>query len=72
MSTHIRTRLSTFMRTPTIVRPCPELVPLSPQLAYHQVFARNAKEVQALEVGGLRTSRLTHFHLANHEQIALC
>ncbi|MFE5543590.1 competence protein CoiA family protein [Streptomyces sp. NPDC056534] len=55
-----------------IVRPCPELVALSPQLAYHQVFARNAKEVQALEAGGLRTSRLTHFHLADHEQIALC
>lgn len=47
-----------FNRLYGIVRPCPELVPLSPQLAYHQVFARNAKEVQALETGGLRTSRL--------------
>ncbi|GGS40569.1 hypothetical protein Snoj_28280 [Streptomyces nojiriensis] len=55
-----------------IVRPCPGWSPFSPQLAYHQAIARNAKEVQALEAGGLGTSRLTHVHLADHEQIALC
>ncbi|MFI8365309.1 hypothetical protein ACIGD1_34795, partial [Streptomyces sp. NPDC085612] len=61
-----------FNRLYGIVRPCPELVPLAPQLAYHHVFVRNAKEVEDLEVAGLRTSRLTHFHLTDHEQIALC
>lgn len=55
-----------------IVRPCPELLPLSPQLAYHQVFARNAKEARALEENGLRTERLTHLALADHEQMVLC
>ncbi|MFF4179520.1 competence protein CoiA family protein [Streptomyces sp. NPDC001750] len=54
-----------FNRLYGIVRPCPELLPLSPQLAYHQVFVRDAREAQALEEGGLRSTRITHFGLAD-------
>ncbi|GAA1376596.1 hypothetical protein ACFPK5_01040 [Streptomyces beijiangensis] len=53
------------------MRPCPELLPLSPQLAYHQVFVRNTHEARALEAAGLQARRITHFGLADHEQMAL-
>ncbi|MCX5346197.1 competence protein CoiA family protein [Streptomyces atratus] len=56
-----------FNRLYGIVRPCPELLPLSPQLIYQQVFARDAEEARALEAGGLRAGRITHFGLAGHE-----
>ncbi|MER5886986.1 competence protein CoiA family protein [Streptomyces sp. NPDC001941] len=53
-----------------IVRPCPELIQLSPQLAFQQVFARNATELQSLERNGLRTSRLAHLGLGERRQAA--
>lgn len=55
-----------FSRLYGIVRPCPELLPLSPQLVYQRVFVRNAKEARALETGGLRSALITHFALASH------
>ncbi|MFJ8162413.1 competence protein CoiA family protein [Streptomyces sp. NPDC096136] len=53
-----------FNRLYGIVRPCPALVPLAPQLVYHQVFARDATEVEALEANGLRPERVTCLDLA--------
>ncbi|MFF4579973.1 competence protein CoiA family protein [Streptomyces sp. NPDC001373] len=47
-----------------IVRPCPALLPLAPQLTYHQVFALNAQEAEALEANGLRADRITRLDLA--------
>ncbi|MFC9626843.1 hypothetical protein ACFTXM_45135 [Streptomyces sp. NPDC056930] len=50
-----------------IMRPCPELLPLSPQLIYQQVFARDAEEARASEAGGLRVTHIAHFDLGGHE-----
>ncbi|MET8270745.1 hypothetical protein [Streptomyces sp. NPDC005096] len=52
------------------MRPCPDLVSLSPQLSYHRVFVRNAQE--AHELSGMLTGRITHFDLPEHEQLSLC
>lgn len=53
-----------------IVRPCPALVSLSPQLSFQRVFVRNAQE--ARELGEVLTGRITHFDLPDHEQLPLC
>ncbi|WP_050501524.1 MULTISPECIES: competence protein CoiA family protein [unclassified Streptomyces] len=50
-----------------IVRPCPELVPLSPQLVFQRVFALNAREAQELQAAGLRATHITHLSLADLE-----
>ncbi|MGW3303996.1 competence protein CoiA family protein [Streptomyces rubiginosohelvolus] len=50
-----------------IVRPCPELVPLSPQLVFQRVFALNAREAQELQASGLRATHITHLSLADLE-----
>jgi len=52
-----------------IVRPCPNLVPLSPQLSYHRAFVRNAQEVQ--ELGETLAGRITHLGLPDHEQLTM-
>ncbi|MFI8991112.1 competence protein CoiA family protein [Streptomyces antimycoticus] len=52
-----------------IVRPCPDLVSLSPQLSCHRVFVRNAQE--ARQLGGVLTGRITHFDLPDHEQLTM-
>ncbi|MEU9214298.1 hypothetical protein AB0D27_42090 [Streptomyces sp. NPDC048415] len=52
-----------------IVRPCPELVSLSPQLAYHRVLVRNAQEMR--EFDETLAGRITHYDLPEHEQLTL-
>ncbi|WP_086800753.1 competence protein CoiA family protein [Streptomyces caniscabiei] len=52
-----------------IVRPCPTLVSLSPQLSYHRAFVRNAHEVQ--EFGETLAGRITHLDLPGHEQLTM-
>ncbi|MEU5211785.1 competence protein CoiA family protein [Streptomyces sp. NPDC020742] len=44
-----------------IVRPCPQLVSLSPQLSFQRAFVRNARE--AGELSEALTGRITHFDL---------
>ncbi|WP_449479330.1 competence protein CoiA family protein [Streptomyces abikoensis] len=53
-----------------IVRPCPTLIVLSPQVSRQRVFVRNAQEVR--EMGTALTGRITHFDLPDHEQLPLC
>jgi competence protein CoiA len=55
-----------------IVRPCPELVALAPQLSFQRVFVRNAQEADALIQQGLAATRITRFNLPEHEQLPLC
>ncbi|MEU9706917.1 hypothetical protein [Streptomyces sp. NPDC047981] len=62
----------TFGRLYGIMRPCPEVLLLSPQLVYQRVFVRNAREAQALEDGGLRSNLITRFDLTDDEQMTLC
>ncbi|MEU8949701.1 competence protein CoiA family protein [Streptomyces sp. NPDC048489] len=52
-----------------IVRPCPELVSLSPQLSSHRVLVRNAQEMR--EFDGTLASRITHYDLPEHEQLSM-
>ncbi len=52
-----------------IVRPCPELVSLSPQLAYHRVLVRNAQEMS--EFDEALADRITHYDLPDHEQLTM-
>ncbi|MCX5421964.1 hypothetical protein [Streptomyces sp. NBC_00078] len=52
-----------------IVRPCPTLVSLSPQLSYHRAFVRNAQEAQ--EFGETLAGRITHLGLPDHEQLTM-
>ncbi|MFI6695077.1 hypothetical protein ACIBLA_25640 [Streptomyces sp. NPDC050433] len=53
-----------------IVRPCPDLISLSPQLPCQRVFVRKAHELR--ELGTVLTGRITHFDLPDHEQLAMC
>jgi hypothetical protein len=52
-----------------IVRPCPELASLSPQLAYHRVLVRNAREMS--EFDETLAGRITHYDLLDHEQLTM-
>ncbi|MEU9157922.1 hypothetical protein AB0D59_47215 [Streptomyces sp. NPDC048417] len=52
-----------------VVRPCPELASLSPQLAYHRVLVRNAQEMR--EFDGTLADRITQFDLPDHEQLTM-
>ncbi|WP_247195860.1 competence CoiA family protein [Streptomyces sp. GESEQ-35] len=52
-----------------IVRPCPALVSLSPQLSYHRAFVRNAQEIR--EFGETPAGRITHLDLPDHEQLTM-
>lgn len=52
-----------------IVRPCPELVSLSPQLSSHRVLVRNAQEIR--EFDGTLADRITHYDLPDHEQLTM-
>jgi competence protein CoiA len=52
-----------------IVRPCPELVSLSPQLSFHRVLVRNAQEMG--EFDETLAGRITHYDLPEHEQLAM-
>ncbi|MFF8478745.1 competence protein CoiA family protein [Streptomyces sp. NPDC015414] len=52
-----------------IVRPCPELVSLSPQLAYQRVLVRNAQEMR--EFDETLAGRITHYDLCEHEQSSM-
>ncbi|MCF3131669.1 hypothetical protein [Streptomyces olivochromogenes] len=50
-----------------IVRPCPELVCLSPQLEFQQILVRNAREAGQLGEVMSGRSRVTHFGLPDAE-----
>lgn len=52
-----------------IVRPCPELVSLSPQLSSQRVFVRNAQEMR--EFDETLAGRITHYDLPEHEQLSM-
>jgi hypothetical protein len=52
-----------------IVRPCPELVSLSPQLTYQRIFVRNAQEMG--EFDETLAGRITHYDLPDHEQLSM-
>jgi competence protein CoiA len=52
-----------------IVRPCPELVSLSPQLSSHRVLVRNAQEMR--EFDETLAGRVTHYDLPEHEQLSM-
>ncbi|MFI0091857.1 competence protein CoiA family protein [Streptomyces bobili] len=52
-----------------IVRPCPELVPLSPQLSSHRVLVRNVQEMR--EFAETLAGRITHYDLPEHEQLSM-
>lgn len=54
-----------------IVRPCPDLLELSPQVLSQQVFVRNDREAQLLVARGMDPDRVTHFDLPDHEQVTL-
>ncbi|WP_053924759.1 competence protein CoiA family protein [Streptomyces chattanoogensis] len=54
-----------------IVRPCPGLVPVSPQLELEHALVRSAQEAQELQEAG-HEGRITHFDLPEHEQLAMC
>lgn len=51
------------------VRPCPELVSLSPQLAYQRALVRNAQEMR--EFDETLADRITHYDLPEHEQLSM-
>ncbi|MFF0754617.1 competence protein CoiA family protein [Streptomyces sp. NPDC004267] len=55
-----------------IVRPCPELAVLSPQLRFQRLLVRNAQEAQKLQEAMGGHARITHFDLPDHEQLSLC
>jgi competence protein CoiA len=52
-----------------VVRPCPSLVSLSPQLAYQRILVRNAQEMR--EFDETLASRITHYDLPEHEQLSM-
>lgn len=52
-----------------IVRPCPELVSLSPQLSSQRVLVRNAQEMK--EFDETLAGRITHYDLPEHEQLSM-
>ena len=55
-----------------IVRPCPGLVSLSPQLDSQRILVRNAQEARELQAAMAGGARITHFDLPDHEQLPLC
>lgn len=54
-----------------IVRPCPGLASLSPQLRFQQVLVRTAHEAGQLQEAIGERARVTHFALPAHEQLSL-
>ncbi|MFE7902919.1 hypothetical protein ACFU3E_36600 [Streptomyces sp. NPDC057424] len=52
-----------------IVRSCPELVSLSPQLSSQRVLVRNAQEMR--EFDETLAGRITHYDLPEHEQLTM-
>ncbi|WP_405623575.1 hypothetical protein [Streptomyces sp. NBC_00076] len=48
-----------------IVRPCPGLVTLSPQLSSHRVLVRNSQEMRDFDE--TPAGRITHYDLPEHE-----
>ncbi|MFE0358765.1 competence protein CoiA family protein [Streptomyces nigra] len=52
-----------------IVRPCPELVSLSPQLSSQRVLVCNAQEMR--EFDETLAGRITHYDLPEHEQLSM-
>lgn len=54
-----------------IVRPCPALAFLSPQLAFQRVLVRNAQEAREMQEAMAGRARVTHFGLPDHERLPL-
>lgn len=52
-----------------IVRPCPKLVSVSPQLSSQRFLMRNAQEMK--EFDETLTGRITHYDLPEHEQLSM-
>ncbi|MBT2546125.1 hypothetical protein J7E99_37050 [Streptomyces sp. ISL-44] len=59
-------------RTPYgIVRPCPGLLSVSPQMAAEHALVRSTQEARELQQAGHK-GRITDFDLPGHEQLTMC